>query len=48
VHRSRRDPETEVRWNHPQILAGGDLHHAAGCINELIRSVHVLGNIGSA
>ena len=37
MRRSRRNPETKVRWNFPKTLARSDFHYAATRVNELIR-----------
>lgn len=45
---ARRNPEPEVRRDHPSALAGYDFHHSCARIHKLMRSVSVEGQPESA
>ena len=42
------NPERKVRRNQPHALAGMNFHDAANRVNQLIRSVRMLGNLKSS
>src|SRR5689334_9447255 len=39
------NPDGELRRNKPEALRGCDLHHARGCVDELIGTVRMLRHL---